>query len=193
MIGKGLQHAETSRPLCYRKVRASYKYLSLFCSCHSQDSYRRCPVVVPVDPKVTSHLTMNKSVSAVVVNIKNTHSSTTLYTSSMAPFAGRTLLFVCLYTLLLVGLATCDEATCDADGTCAATTDDALNDEDHSRSYGIQQTTASDEVEQGLAMQQRLLKVDDYMQNTVFVEERYTTVRDECQNREALCVFWACT
>lgn len=57
-----------------------------------------------------------------------------------------------------------------------------------SGSYGIEQ-----KIEGGQKMQtlERINKVNKYMTEKVFIEEKFIKMKDDCQNRHELCAFWA--
>ena len=56
-------------------------------------------------------------------------------------------------------------------------------------SYGLQQNFDHLPIDDGVAPLVR--KMDQYMKNVVQKEEKYSSVRDNCQNRHELCVAWA--
>jgi hypothetical protein len=39
----------------------------------------------------------------------------------------------------------------------------------------------------------RLLDVEQYMYNTIYVEEEFTSIKEDCQMKSELCTFWAMT
>mmetsp|Transcript_20165 Transcript_20165/g.19414 ORF Transcript_20165/g.19414 Transcript_20165/m.19414 type:complete len:406 (-) Transcript_20165:154-1371(-) len=57
-----------------------------------------------------------------------------------------------------------------------------------SASYGIAQKAEGDSY---LKTVERIEEVNKYMKEEVFVEEKYAKVRNDCQNRNELCAFWA--
>mmetsp|Transcript_4933 Transcript_4933/g.7482 ORF Transcript_4933/g.7482 Transcript_4933/m.7482 type:complete len:405 (+) Transcript_4933:61-1275(+) len=103
-------------------------------------------------------------------------------TKSQQPFTavGAHLLFIILALIFTnhVSSASDQDQTCDNDDPSCSV----------QLQWGVVQQVAGDKATETQAV---IDKTIDYMLNTVFTDDQYQSVRDECKNRHELCAFWS--